>query len=179
MACRKEKRKFTSHSQSRGQAITLIVAQDHLSNHLYPSSIQSYKTDEVMGESSAAGYTTADHLWFRKLQEKCHIMLAFFLCLWSHLMVGYPIMVHMFILQLEIMFTLNLQMSDCIFPFGLTEKIFCSGFFSISIYSQVRWYLSFWSLIDSPRGKSCPFVLFTASGPCGTLRLALWGSRAR
>jgi len=42
-------------------------------------------------------------------------------------------MVHMFILQLEIVFILNVQMSGCIvFPFSLTEKMFLCGCFSIS-----------------------------------------------
>lgn len=49
--------------------------------------------------------------------------------------------------------------------------MFYSGCFSISRYRKVKWYLSFWSLIDSLRGQSCVFELFTASDPCGPLRL--------
>lgn len=74
--------------------------------------------DKVMAENSVAGYTTADHLWLRNVLENCHIMLAVFLCLWSQLMVGYSGMVHMFILQLEIKFPLNVQISSfTVFPF--------------------------------------------------------------
>lgn len=94
--------------------------------------------DKIMAESSAAGYTTAHHLWLRKLLEKYHIMLAVFICLWWQLMVRCSVMVHMFILQLEIMLALNVQMTVCIvFSFWLTEKMFCPGCFSISRCSQV------------------------------------------
>lgn len=179
MACRKEEIHFSSMGQRAGNNTNSGSGpslQAPPTQVLYGCIKQM---DKVMGESSAAGSTRAGHLWLRKLLEKCHTMLAAFLCLWSPLLVGYSIMAHMFILQLEIMFALNVQMSSCIVsPFWLTEKMFSSGSFSISRYSEVRWYFSFWSLIDSLRGKSFAFVLLLQAlvGPSGKL---LWWCGAR
>lgn len=93
-----------------------------------------------MGEWSAAHYKTAHYLWFGKLLGEYRIMLSVFVCLWSQVMTGYlePLLWSIYILQLEIIFVLNVQMSGCtVFPFSLTEKMFLSGCFRISRHNQV------------------------------------------
>lgn len=94
-----------------------------------------------MGEKSAEDYyITAYHLWIGKLLGGYHQMITVFVCLCSQLSSEHsgPLVWSSCILQLEIMFVLNVQVSGCmVLPFSVTSK--CSFLAALASPGPTKW----------------------------------------